>query len=81
MKVRIFMAKTCAASKMYRTQLKKRGVSVEILDIEAEAALARTLDIRATPTTIIGDEKEEVRRLVGYSPDVFEILKEVLNGE
>lgn len=81
MKARVFVAKTCAASKMYQTQIRKRGIKVEIIDIEAGVELARQLDIRAIPTTIVTDGDKELARFVGYSPDIFKKVTDLILGE
>ena len=62
----------------YRNEIINEGHSVQILDIDANEAMARQYNVRSVPTTIIEENGVEVDRFIGALPKQSVIQK--LNG-
>ena len=58
----------CKAFKQVMNEIINEGHSVQILDIDANEAMARQYNVRSVPTTIIEENGVEVDRFVGALP-------------
>ena len=58
----------CKAFKPIMNEIINEGHSVQILDIDANEAIARQYNVRSVPTTVIEENGVEVDRLVGAQP-------------
>jgi thioredoxin 1 len=58
----------CKAFKPVMNEIINEGHSVQILDIDANEAMARQYNVRSVPTTIIEENGVEVDRFVGALP-------------
>jgi len=68
----------CKAFKPVMNEVLNEGYSVQILDIDANEAMARQYNVRSVPTTIIEQNGVEVDRFMGALPKDQVIQK--LNG-
>tara|TARA_R110000851_G_C12949832_1_gene553162 strand:+ start:324 stop:572 length:249 start_codon:yes stop_codon:yes gene_type:complete len=63
-----FTASWCGPCKLFKPIIKElidEGYPIEILDIDTNESLARELNIRSVPTTIIFSDGVEVERFMG----------------
>ena len=72
----------CKAFKPVMNEIINEGHSVQILDIDANEAMARQYNVRSVPTTIIMDGDKEIERFVGAKTKklIKNRLGEKLNG-
>jgi thioredoxin-like negative regulator of GroEL len=76
-----FSATWCGPCKAFRPiveELKSEGYNIDIIDIDAQTALAEAYGVRSVPTTVIEQNGNEVERFVGAKPKSY--LMEQLNG-
>jgi len=66
----------CKAFKPIIQELIAEGNSIEIIDIDSNESLARELNIRSVPTTVIFSEGVEVERFIGAKKK--ELVKNIL---
>ena len=73
-----FSAIWCGPCKTFKPIIKElitEGHPIEIIDIDANENLARELNIRSVPTTVIFSDDVEVERFVGAKKKEFIELK------
>ena len=77
-KAKYFTASWCGPCKSFKPIIKEliaEGLPIEIVDIDTNENLARKLNVRSVPTTIIFSDDSEVERFVGAKKKEFIELK------
>jgi thioredoxin 1 len=77
-KAKYFTASWCGPCKSFKPIIKEliaEGLPIEIVDIDTNESLARKLNVRSVPTTIIFSDDSEVERFVGAKKKEFIELK------
>lgn len=76
MKLKIYIADWCGASKMVKGALSRAKVECTYINIEEEPNEASEQGIQGVPTLILTEEDgTELRRFVGYSKENIERIK------
>lgn len=77
MKIRVLYKLGCGPSKELLDALKREGVKISKLNIDSNPHYAAKRNIKATPTTLLIENKKLIKEYVGFSEELVNKLKEV----
>lgn len=81
-----FWAPWCAPCRLVEPVLERikdeygDRIAVARVNVDLHPELAASLDIRGVPTVLVLSKGREKRRIVGYTPTLYKVLKETIDA-
>lgn len=81
MQIIVYGADWCGPSKIVKGVLSRAKIDYEFINIDSEPNKAADVNVRGTPTTILSDCGNEIKRFVGSAPELANKIQEFLVNE